>query len=353
MTGTADFGRKISCLVARNGDLLHKAYLQIELPQLTANGNHTVAWTRNIGHVLLDEISVEIGGSVVDKHYGMWYTIWNELTQTAEKEDTYNVMIGNTTELTTKAVTIPAATLYVPLIFWFNRNPSLTLPLVALLHHDVKINVTFRQARDCYVQYDSAGAVVANALTVTPSLTDVKLFIDYIFLDSAERKAFASKNHEYLIEQLQHVGSTSYSNSVVRKKISFSHPCKELIWVVQPDANVTAGRNRWSDFTTSGASGTPYGGANTLIDAKIQLGSHDRISTCKAGYFNLVQPFYHHTRGPATGIYCYSFALNPKQHQPLGTLNMSRIESVNLQMSLATGTNPVRLYPFAVNYNFV
>ncbi|KAJ3358216.1 hypothetical protein GGF32_000572 [Allomyces javanicus] len=179
--------------------------------------------------------------------------------------------------------------------------------------------MTFHQARDCYVHYDSTRAVVANALTVTPSLTDVKLFINYIFLDSAERKAFARKNHEYLIEQLQH-------------KISFSHPCKELIWVVQPDANVTAGRNRWSDFTTSGASGTPYGGANTLIDAKIQLGSHDRISTHKAGYFNLVQPFYHHTRGPATGIYCYSFALNPKQHQPSGTLNMSRIESVNLQI---------------------
>ncbi|KAJ3347855.1 hypothetical protein GGF32_006498 [Allomyces javanicus] len=352
-SGTAEFGRKVSCLVARNGDLLHKAYLEIDLPQLTANANHTVAWTRNIGHVLLDEISVEIGGSIVDKHYGLWYTIWNELTQAAEKEDGYNVMIGNTTALTTKAATIAPATLYVPLIFWFNRNPGLALPLVALLHHDVKINITFRQARDCYIHYDSTGAVVPDPLAVTPSLNDVKLFIDYIFLDSAERKMFASKSHEYLVEQLQHVGSTSYSNQVVREKISFSHPCKELIWVIQPDANVVNGANRWSDFTASGTSGTAWSGPDTMIDAKIQIGSHDRISTRQAGYFNLVQPYNHHTRIPATGVYLYSFALNPEQHQPSGTLNMSRIESVNLQMTLATGTDPIRLYPFATNYNIL
>ncbi|ORZ29943.1 large eukaryotic DNA virus major capsid protein-domain-containing protein [Catenaria anguillulae PL171] len=352
LTGTADFGRKVSCLVARNGDLLHKAYLHIELPALTADNSQHVAWTRNIGHVLLDEISVEIGGSVVDKHYGIWYTIWNELTQAAEKEDGYSVMIGNTTALTTPAATIPAATLYVPLIFWWNRNPGLALPLIALLHHDVKINISFRPFRECYSQYNaSTGAVVDDALNVSPSLVDVKLFIDYIFLDAAERKMFASKAHEYLIEQLQYVGSTSYSNSVVREKISFSHPCKELVWVIQPRANVSNGRNRWTDFTTSGASGTPYAGGDPLVDAKIQLGAHDRISTRKAGYFNLVQPYYHHSRMPATGIYVYSFALNPEQHQPSGTLNMSRVESLNLNMTLATGTDPVQVYPFAVNYN--
>lgn len=118
-SGNADFGRKVSCLVARNGDLIHKAYLQIDLPPLTANAGQTVAWTRQIGHVLLDEISVEIGGAIIDRHYGMWYHIYNELTQVYEKEDTYMVMIGNTAALTTPAATIPAATLYVPLIFWF------------------------------------------------------------------------------------------------------------------------------------------------------------------------------------------------------------------------------------------
>lgn len=131
LTGTADWGRKVSCLVGRNGDLLHKAYLQIDLPALTASGSNLIAWTRNIGHVMLDEISVEIGGAIIDRHYGQWLTIYNELTQTAEKEDTYSVMIGNTAALTTPAATIPAATLYVPLIFWWNKSSGLQKSLVS------------------------------------------------------------------------------------------------------------------------------------------------------------------------------------------------------------------------------
>lgn len=182
LTGTADWGRKATCLVARNGDLIHKAYLQIDLPALTANTGKTVAWTRNIGHAIINEISVDIGGSTIDKHYGQWYTIWNELTQVAEKEDGYNVMIGNTTALTTLAAAIPAATLYVPLIFWFCNNPGLALPLIALMYHDVKINITFSNFDDCVVTSDLA------PLTVRPSLVNVTLFLDYIFLDAPERR---------------------------------------------------------------------------------------------------------------------------------------------------------------------
>lgn len=131
-TGTADFGRKVSCLVARNGDLIHKAYLQVDLPTLTPNGGQTCAWTRNIGHVLLEEVNVEIGGTIIDRHYGMWFTIYNELTQASEKEDGYKVMIGDTATLTTQSNTpIAGATLLIPLIFWFNRNPGLALPLIA------------------------------------------------------------------------------------------------------------------------------------------------------------------------------------------------------------------------------
>jgi len=97
-TGNADFGRKVSCLVARNGDLIHKAYLQIDLPPLTANSGKTVSWTRNIGHVILDEISVEIGGAIIDRHYGMWFTIYNELTQVSEKEDGLTLALKSNTD---------------------------------------------------------------------------------------------------------------------------------------------------------------------------------------------------------------------------------------------------------------
>lgn len=63
------------------------------------------------------------------------------------------------------------------------------------------------------------------------------------------------------------------------------------------------------------------------------------------------QPYQHHTRVPATGIYCYSFALNPEQHQPSGTVNMSRIDNATLLLNLSTSTDPVKLRVYAVNYN--
>jgi hypothetical protein len=131
--GTVDFGRKVSTTISRNGDLIGRTYLQVTLPQLTGSG--TQAWTRRVGETLIDYVEVEIGGQVIDRQYGQWLTIWQELTQTAEQADGYNVMIGNTTDLTTAAGTVGPAggtVLYVPLQFWFCTNPGLALPLIAL-----------------------------------------------------------------------------------------------------------------------------------------------------------------------------------------------------------------------------
>ena len=114
-----DFGRKVSCTVSRNGDLIHKVYLQVDLPAMTMSSG-TVRWTENVGHVMIDYVNIEIGGQEIDRHYGDWLNIWNELTQTSEKEAGYNVMIGSTEALTDAAASIPAATLYIPLQFWLN-----------------------------------------------------------------------------------------------------------------------------------------------------------------------------------------------------------------------------------------
>lgn len=344
--GTVDFGRKVSCTVSRNGDLIHKVYLQVSLPALSMTTG-TVHWTRNIGHVLIDYVNIEIGGQEIDKHYGDWLNIWNELTQTAEHEDGYNVMIGSTVSLTTAASAIPATTLYVPLQFWFCRNPGLALPLIALQYHEVKFNISFRQASECYIT--STGSAPTSG---TPSITNASLFIDYVYLDTDERRQFAQVQHEYLIEQLQFTGDESFSNSSVKSKLALNHPCKELVWVLQLDSNVTGGANRWADYTDSATdTGAFYTGSDTLVDAKLQLNGHDRFATRAATYFNVVQPYQHHTRCPATGIYVYSFALNPEQHQPSGTVNMSRIDNATLLLNLSTSTAPVKLRVYAVNYN--
>jgi hypothetical protein len=345
-SGAVDFGRKVTTTVSRNGDLIGKTYLQLDLPALTGTG--TQAWVRNIGHVLIKEVEVSIGGSRIDKHYGQFLHIWQELTQTKEHEDSYNVMIGNTTELTTEAASIPSRTLYIPFQFWFNRHTGSALPIIALQYHEVKFELEFRPFSECHVS--SSGTVTV------PTLSNASLWIDYIFLDTDERRQFAQIQHEYLIEQLQFAGSESFSQTSIKQRLNFNHPCKELIWVTQLDSNVqnvsAAGgdANRWTDFTDNGAGANPYNGDDPMVDAKLQLNGHDRFSTRKAGYFNLVQPLQHHTRGPATGVYVYSFAIKPEEHQPSGTVNMSRIDNATLNMTMASAA-AMKLYTYAINYN--
>jgi hypothetical protein len=270
------------------------------------------------------------------------------LTQTAEKEAGYQVMVGHVPALystDTGAGGVAAtgnrdaATLYIPLQFWFCRNPGLALPLIALQYHEVKFNITFKQAKDCYIT-GSGNAEYKGAL----SLSNASLYIDYLYLDTDERRQFAQVQHEYLIEQLQFTGAESFSNTSVKSKLALNHPCKELVWVLAKSTNEES--KYWFDYT-DGAEGP-------VVDAKLQLNGHDRFSTRKGSYFNLVQPYQHHTRMPADGIYVYSFALNPEQHQPSGTVNMSRIDNATLMMTLtsdvvAEATAKLRLY--AVNYN--
>lgn len=305
----------------------------------------TVAWTRGIGHVLINNVSVEIGGQQIDKHYGAWLQLWSELTLSAEHEDGYNVMIGNTTALTTAASSIDAATLYIPLQFWFNRNAGLALPMIALQYHEVKINLEFRPAAECYVTDDALAPTSG-----TPSITNASLWVDYVFLDTDERRQFSQIGHEYLIEQLQFTGEESYAATSVKSKLSFNHPCKELVFAFQLDANTASGRNRHIDYTDNGSGGSPYAGGDPLVDAKLLLNGHDRFAVRGAKYFNLVQPYQHHTRIPSTGIYVYSFAINPEEHQPSGTLNMSRIDNATLQLTLGSSAAG-KLSTYATNYN--
>ena len=251
--GTADFGKKVTCTISRNGDLIHRVYLQVGLPQVRANAADTAfRWVNWLGHALVKNVEVEIGGQRIDKHYGDWLHIWNELTQTAGHQAGYANMVGNVPRLTQTvlgdagtsalgrdgcddAACMPATTLYIPLQFWFCRNPGLALPLIALQYHEVKINLEFRAASECY--WTTSTSTLSPS---TISLSSASLYVDYIYLDTDERRRFAQVSHEYLIEQLQFTGDESVNSRSNKIKLNFNHPCKELIWVVQPDSNVDA-----------------------------------------------------------------------------------------------------------------
>ena len=288
--GQADFGRRVTCTISRNGDLAFRTYLQVTLPEINQsmanqpglpipaggifNPQTRERWQNEVyarwldfpGEQLISQVEVEIGGQRIDRQYGDWMHIWNQLTLTAEQERGYYKMIGNTTQLTfitdpsfsdidgpcdsdaprqvcTPRNALPETTLYVPFLFWYCRNPGLALPLIALQYHEVKINLDIRPIDECLwavstLSLCSAGQSVKVTTAYNQSLVAASLYVDYVFLDTDERRRMAQNPHEYLIEQLQFTGDESVGSSSNKIKLNFNHPCKELIWVVQPDANV-------------------------------------------------------------------------------------------------------------------
>lgn len=189
---------------------------------------------------------------------------------------------------------------------------------------------------------------------VAPSMLSCSLFVDYIYLDTEERRKFAGQSHEYLIEQLQFTGdesvpaNNSASNSLQKIRMSFNHPIKELIWVVHPESSdVVATKDGNLLFNFGEAAGVDY-----VSSAKILLNGHDRFQERQGKYFRLVQPWQHHDRIPKRHIYIYSFGLRPTDLQPSGTTNFSRIDNATLNLSIIP-SEALKVKIFAVNYNIL
>ena len=357
--GTVAAGNKVTATISRNGDLIHRCYVQMKVTAATHGDDDTVGGpgiaknADNVGHAALAEVEVEIGGQRIDKHYSQWLDIWADLTVPSGKKDGYDLMIDSSDKL------------YVPLQFWFCRNPGLALPLIALQYHEVKVNITFAAASvlgtpGAASVLGTPGAAPGNAATIDSA----SLWVDYIYLDTDERRRFAQVSHEYLIEQLQFTG-VEKAKSNGSHRLNFNHPVKELVWV-NNNHNAYCCEDAVTNWNTHLAVG----------DCKLQLNGHDRMAARDGSYFSLVQPYQHHTNVPtkttldadnnnniistyaSLNINVYSFALKPEDHQPSGTCNMSRIDNATLHVTakpangntIATGIDK-DLYIFAVNYN--
>ena len=542
---SADFGKRNTVQVLRNGDLATRMYLRVVLPEVTttqaayeANDvyNTRVAWVKRVGHALINNIELTIGGSQIDKHWGTWMDVWYELTHTVDQERGYRAMVGDVPELTElrgpsadNTTVLPQYELYIPFQFSFNRNTGLALPLIALQYHEVRFNIEFNAVSELLVSSGAAKLTAVNQL----HFVEAGLMVDYIYLDSEERRRMAQVGHEYLIEQLQFNSPDSVPTANQKHKLEFNHPTKEISFIPQVGCwtngeafltytgerdevsaveygaqNVGAGMFIFADGTgvpadpnwipltlsavaansssyvkatagpagmditvlvnnTSGASitfanlyvnnkclgnnlvyladkissvlvtitvsaagvnvvprdpitgetlvaaaitnttlllptdavtvvshsltladlsvpvsdlndaraetvvntvnardvvvqdPTNYGldlngNGNLVSTAQLKLNGHDRFDIQNGPYFNYVQPYQHHTRTPADGVNVYSFALNPEQHQPSGSANLSRIDTTLLNVqyadNLRTAGN-VKLVSLFVNTN--
>jgi hypothetical protein len=365
--GTVNYASRATSTISRNGDLVSKMY--VEFDPTAAVGTTATAVAPYLGNGILKEVSIEIGGQLIDKHYSHWLSTWADLTEpnptgacggysdkwnvdnsnslgrpTMYQRTSFNGKQNVSTDEPTKIHTAS-----VPLQFWFCRNPGLALPLIALQYHEVKIIVEFETAANLT---NGTGA----------SLSGAKLWVDYIYLDTDERRRFAQVSHEYLIEQLQH-SSFPASSGGLTCELNFNHPVKELIW---------SGRSNGRALSTHGGignlncrlqntDGTDLADNSQALGGTIglKLNGHDRFTPRHHNYFSQTQVLQHHTgcNGAANmnSLCVYSFALKPEEHQPSGTCNFSRIDNAQLIFTSPSGImgavsgDGVNVY--AVNYN--
>ena len=354
--GQTEFGNTINCTVSRNGDLINRVYVEIDVKGLDfTDSSDEPIYVDYLGLKLLKNVVVEIGGQQIDKHYSDWMFIWNELSLPIGKRYGYDKMVGADGNALSKVQNNKSTKLYIPLEFWFCRNIGLALPLIALQYHEVKFKIEFSEKEEIALIHDSSSSSGSTQLDDAAKQKIGQLicniYVDYIFLDTDERRKFAQLSHEYLIEQLQFTGEEQYNQQI---RLNFNHPVKELVWVSKwPQSNIASNNSlvNWNNY--SDKDHVNEHGKNSFVQGSIKLNGNDRIANREGRYFDLVQPYQHHTNIPKNGgINVYSFALKPEEHQPSGTLNMSRIDSAHLHLKINDSTKKQgTVLIYAVNYN--
>jgi hypothetical protein len=463
--GQAAWGTKHSAVLGRHADLMGATYLEVVLEAGYYNNDQGM-----LGFNLLHHVELEIGGQLIDRLYGEFMYLWTALTSPYDKLLDLQSMIGSSVQTTPSNIfrsgaqfmggqrvcnngsgraSLPTDILYVPLSFFYTKNPGVALPLIALQYHEVRINVVWNDVKTI------AGDFTGKVQPLPPQPVQCALYVDYIYLDTEERRRMAQQSHEYLIEQTQFNEDKSMSSYSNRIDLTFNHPVKELVWVVQPSGytNCTIARGEFvsvnsdvvsADPTGAGAGaggevfvtslgtsftsievetpGTDYavgdvctadsgngivtftvaaidsdGGIvgvtnitgtaipqnynasnlanglrlrpftydqNAVFEQLLQINGQDRMDKRYGDYYNKVQRFQHHSGGAGLvaqlGVYSYSFALRPEEHQPSGTCNFSRIDTATLVLTLDGSlpvsqdldqTYDVRVY--AINYNIL
>ena len=351
--GTPGAGARVVATLARNGDLVHDCFLKSVFTDTSSLATPIV----NPGHIIINSIECEIGGQLVDKHYGHWLEVHSQLTEEvhpghhlAEDTPVNATLIGEGTDSSNLnnyqkmayagGIKFPSSgdlsgqIMYVPLRFWFNRHVGLSLPLIALQYHEVNINVVFSA---CY-------SSVVNK---------TELWCNYIYLDTDERRRFAQVSHEYLIEQLQY-NQFDVANGNNSLKLNLNHPVKELIWGSRLTNNKV-----WGTSITVGYFSSIYNSTSTV---ELKLNGHDRFEKQHIDYFTRYQPYKYHkgmVRGSSSNLNVihvdcagvYSFSLKPEEHQPSGTCNFSRIDNCEMKINNVVEAGGGVIDMYAVNYN--
>jgi hypothetical protein len=310
-------------------------------------GNVWCHYTNDVGHFLVRQARLVIGGQTVDTLLGDFMYCWEELsgksgrrlTELCGRRYTRSQLICDSRE---------NRQLYVPLPFWFTLASGSALSLASLAYHGVQLWVDFERLEKLIVVSSANVAVkkADSACCMTNADLKASLEISYVFLDNIERDKFAANNFEQLVVQNQSFYQVTNS-SQVRLNLSFNHPVIELIWGV---------RRQCQERCNNLGNLSGVDGRDPLVNAQLLLNSQSRWGSKPALYFRGVQPYQHHSNIPDAFIYVFSFALDAESStSPSGTCNMSRLDHVELILDLqdSLSKETCTVFVFARNFNIL
>jgi len=351
-----DFGKSTYSVLERKADLMSGAVLELTLPALdqTQGDSTFVNWVDGIGNAIIKSVQVKIGGYTVDTQSGEWMDINSQYNVSQDKRTAYDEMLGYSTNNNASA----ELTLHIPLNFWF-CNPGLALPIEALQYHDVEIYFNFANLADMIVS--NSTTTITTPVTTTGGVVkflNCKLYVDYIYLDTDEKRRIVQSSHEYLIEQVQILNSEEiFANDTSRKiDLFLKHPVKSLYWVISNNLYTTTSSILPNNQPLNYDADNAITNKDTFNTMKLLFNGSDRFSDRPAKYFRLTQPFQYFKCCPKKTIYSYTFALRPYDQQPSGSCNFSRIDNVKMNITFNSTTQtatPSKLKVYAVNYNIL
>lgn len=378
---------KLEFEISRDADLVKEVYFVFTLPEIFSDASYQFQWIKRIGEYIVKEVKISIGSRQLDKQYGEWLHIWNELNLDKDKVDGYNELIGNITAMydpktANGGSSYPAASspipsiqsrkIYLPLSFWFNQHFGSALPLIAMQYDSMPvIEFTLRPFEELYTIIDTdrkrpvgstdahnLGQFLEDSTSISSLDINPSLEVNYIFLDEDERKKFAANNHEYLIKKIfkieDAVTPSTNGDDTYTVDMKISHPVTQLCWLLRrTDLELV---NNWNNFTNWPTTTNPlydtdnpygtnitlnstnypsYKNQNLMLDAKLILDGQDRFATKDKDILSKISSLQHNKKIPSTsGIYTYSFAIENSELQPSGSCNMSNHSKIQLQMTI-------------------
>ena len=410
-----EFGSSLTYKIPKTGTLIHDMHIEFTLPPaintagvIVNAGKETqykepktdssgavngwreyCHWVNAVGYAIIDSIDLKIKQQVIDKHTGLWLDIWNELTDPYKKE--WQLVGKHNDNEYIPNVKILKSRYYVPLKFYFNRNPGLALPIFLLSEGDVEINIKLNSLNSL-LNYKITKDTEFS-FNDTCRITDFKFFTTYVFLDSDEQNRIKTNlPNEYLIETIT-INESLNPNTT----LTLNNPVKELIWVVRskkrleiPDANGIINAKQ-PNRNTVGGSGVGdanhhpndifnyslekenenlgYGTFDTFKTLEMKISNDPRFEETDATHFRTIQPYKHHSNVPGgvknekrKYIYCYSFSLHPEEYQPSGSFNFSKDDD-KLKLNFTGIGNPTnndnklgddyRMDLFAFHYKYL